>query len=100
MNSSGTQSGVSAKLPGKLSTIVGFSGNGRVPLSVTYTLAVVPAKKKLSLMSPTLRWHAQRRLASSLKSQAPTIEVRDYDRPEEKEEKEKEKGEEHERKGK
>jgi hypothetical protein len=51
-------------------------------------------------MSLTLQWHAQHRLASSLKSQAPTIEVRDYDWPGEQEEKEKEKGEEHERKGK
>jgi hypothetical protein len=51
-------------------------------------------------VSPTLRWHTQRRLASSLKSQATTVEVRDDDRPEEKEEKEEEKGEEHEREGK
>jgi hypothetical protein len=54
----------------------------------------------LLCMSPTLWWHAQRRLASSLKSQATTIEVRDNDRPEEKEEKKKEKGKEHKRKGK
>jgi hypothetical protein len=51
-------------------------------------------------MSLMPRWHAQRRLASSLKSQAPLVNVQDDDWPEEKEEKEKEKGEEHERKGK
>jgi hypothetical protein len=65
-----------------------------------YTLAVVPAKKKLSLMSPTLQWHAQPRLASSLKAQAPTVEVRDDNQPEQKDKKEEEKGKEHKRKGK